>query len=711
MRIVSCCLLLLPLLPAKAQSQRPDTAGRQRTLRTVNVVHSLLTKEDDLIGIKRSSAPTLVISRKNIELMGSRRVDEVLREQTGMAMVSDLGAGNRSVGLQMQGFSSEYILILLDGQPMTGRLSGNFDLSRIGVTDVERIEIIKGAASSLYGSDALGGTVNIITRQQVSQPQGYASFRYGTYNTLDASLRGETPFREQKGFAHFSANYYRTDGFNVNTAYLQEGKTSPPYHSITLQGRARRNLSQITSLQASARYASRESDMLRSYGAQPFNDLLNERDLNTALTLNHRGGSGWRLLGRYYFTRYQTEQEVVLKENNRQLQENRFTQQNHRLELQAGKNYNTLSLIGGAGGEHQLYRQQRDGVHNNMLNYFAYAQAQYKPGNTLQLTAGLRYDGNTDYGGKLNFSAGAGYRPAKWLKLNASFGNGFKAPTYAQMYQVFTNITQGYTVIGANIFHAKAEELKNAGTVKQVWGNAVNIRDLQPETSTSFNLGLTFNITAEAEISVNGFYHNIRNLINTEQFGIMNNGQQLFSYININSVRNRGLEAGFRISPLEGLLFTAGYQWLDMRSNDVLDSIKTGAGAYAYVRTPEGIRRAGMDDYFGLPNRSRHSANAQLYYEYKPWGLGASFRAAYRGKYGFLDVDNNGYIDRYDVFVEGYTLLNLSLQKSLLQKRLTLRFSIDNLTNLTNYLMPSQPGRVWMAGLEWRFRKRAATAP
>lgn len=699
------CLLLLPALAAKSQSA--DSAGRQRTLGTVEIVHSVLKKEDDLIDIKRSPAPTLIISRKHIQLMGSRRLDEVLREQTGMVMVSDLGAGNRSLGLQMQGFSSEYILILLDGQPMTGRLSGNFDLSRIGVSDIERIEIIKGATSSLYGSDALGGVVNIITRQQVSQAQGHAALRYGTYNTLDASLNGETPFRKQNGFAHLSANYYRTDGFNVNTEYLQDGKTSPPYHSLTLQGRARRNFSAATSLQASARYAARKSDMFRSYGAQPFNDLLDERDLNTALTFNHNGNNGWRLLGRYYYTNYQTEQEVVLKENGRRLQENKFSQQHHRLEMQAGKNYAALSLIGGAGGEYQQYRQNADGAGNNMLNYFAYAQAQYQPADALQLTAGLRYDGNTDYGGRLNFSGGAGYRPATWLKLNASFGNGFKAPTYAQMYQVFTNITQGYTVIGANIFHEKAQELKAAGTVKQVWSNAQNLRSLQPETSTSYNLGLTFNISADAEITVNGFYHNIRNLINTEQFGIMNNGQQLFSYINISKVFNRGLEGSVRYSPVKGLLFTAGYQLLDVRSEDVLDSIRAGKGAYATVRTPEGIRRAGAGDYFALPNRSRHSGNAQIYYEYLPWGLGASFRASYRSKYGFLDVDNNGYIDRYDVFVEGYTLLYASLQKSLLDKRLTLRFSVDNLANATNYLMPSQPGRVLVAGVEWHFRKSA----
>ncbi len=104
-------------------------------------------------------------------MMGSRRLDEVLREQTGLAVVSDLGSGNRAVGLQMRGFSAEYITVLIDGQPMAGRNNGNFDLSRISISGIERIEIIKGASSSLYGSEALGGVVNIITKQNSTSMQ------------------------------------------------------------------------------------------------------------------------------------------------------------------------------------------------------------------------------------------------------------------------------------------------------------------------------------------------------------------------------------------------------------------------------------------------------------------------------------------------------------------------------------------------------------
>jgi outer membrane receptor for ferrienterochelin and colicins len=99
--------------------------------------------------------------------------------------------------------------------------------------------------------------------------------------------------------------------------------------------------------------------------------------------------------------------------------------------------------------------------------------------------------------------------------------------------------------------------------------------------------------------------------------------------------------------------------------------------------------------------------NVQAYYEYKPWGITASVRAGYRGKYGFLDIDNNGYIDQYDVFVNGYTLLNAAVQKTLFRDMLTLRISVDNITNHTDYLMPSQPGRILMAGFIFNLRKNS----
>src|SRR5690606_19531232 len=183
---------------------------------TVTGDRSLVPAPDNLIKLNRAAMPMQVITRRTIELMGSRRLDEVLKEQTGMAIVNNIGGGSRSVGVQLQGFGSEYVMVLIDGQPMVGRNSGNFDLSRISVTNIERIEIVKGASSCLFGSEALGGAINIITRYGAVQPQASASLTYGSLNLVDATLEGEVPFHHQRGTATVSANYYRTDGFNTN---------------------------------------------------------------------------------------------------------------------------------------------------------------------------------------------------------------------------------------------------------------------------------------------------------------------------------------------------------------------------------------------------------------------------------------------------------------------------------------------------------------
>ncbi|WEK34185.1 MAG: TonB-dependent receptor [Candidatus Pseudobacter hemicellulosilyticus] len=683
--------------------------ANEASLESITVTHSRFQKTDDLIDIRKVAQPTTIITEKAIRMMGSRRLDEVLREQTGMTIVNDLGAGNRSVGLQMQGFSSDYILILIDGQPMTGRFSGNFDLSRISIANIERIEVIKGASSSLYGSEALGGVVNIITKQVFSNPELNADLTGGTYNTLDASVSGATPFNKQRGAAWISGNYYSTDGFNVNTEYLKEGKTSPPYHSTQVQGKLRYALTDSSGLQVSSRFTNRQSTMQRSYGAQPFADRLDEQDLNTALTYNHSLRNGWRLLGRYYLTHYETEQAVTVESTGKLLQEHVFNQTIHRLELQGARDLwrKKGSITGGFGGDMQLMRNQSANSNEDMHNYFGYAQLNYSPAADWKLVAGARYDGNSTYGGRLNFSGGFTWTPLRWATLKGSVGNGFKAPTFAQLYQVFTNITQGYTVIGANDFQQKAAEMKEAGLVQQLWSNAAGIHQLKPETSTSYNAGLILTPGSRTEISVNAYYNEIRNLINTEQVGIMRNGQQLFSYLNIARSFTCGLETSIQYRPVKGLLISGGYQLLTAKSRAVIDGIKAGQSPYNTVRSPDGIRAASTSDYFGLPNRSKHMANLQAFYEYKPWGLGLSVRGNYRGKFGFMDMDNNGYIDQYDVFVEDYILLNAAIQKSLLRhQQLTLRLAVDNITHFTNYLLPSQPGRMILAGVSWHWDHR-----
>ena len=663
---------------------------------------------DNLIDMIHTVMPSTIITRKTIEQMGSRRLDEVLKEQTGLAIVSDIGSGSRAVGLQMQGFDSGYTMIMIDGQPMVGRNSGNFDLSRITVSNIERIEIIKGASSCLYGSEALAGVVNIVTRKNITQSQGLAALRYGSYHMVDATLEGETPFAGKKGSAYLSANYYRTAGFNANP-YLQEGKTAPPFDSFNLQGRGRYVLSDISTLSFNARYATRHSVNELNYGVRPSTDVLDERDLNGSVSLNNNFKNGTRLKTQYYLTRYQTEQGITDLNSGAQIPGNEFMQYLHRAEMQASKDlFSNLNVTGGIGGAYEYLNDVSYRGTKTMSNYFAYGQADWQASNKIGVTGGARYDYHNKYGSKLNPSVGFRYTPVKDLTFKAAIGTGFKTPNFQQLYLVFTNIQTGYTVLGAEEFSREIQILQDAGQIQSIWPIASRVGQLKPERSVSYSTGFTFTAIKSLKLDVNVFYNDIKNFINSEQVATKTSGQQIFSYINIARAYLTGTEISLNWSATPSLNINAGYQLLYAIDRGVVDSIKADQGLYGQIYDTKlnQLRRSTRSDYFGMSNRSRHMANIKFTYEHQKSGLTGSFRVNYRSKYGFMEANRaNNFIDTYDTFVSSYFLFNAAVQKTFYHNHLSLQLTADNLFDYRDQLMPAQQGRAIIGGITWKFFK------
>lgn len=662
---------------------------------------------DNLIDLQRTPMPSMVITRKQIEQMGSRRLDEVLKEQTGLAIVNDIGAGPRAIGLQMQGFDSGYTMILLDGQPMTGRNSGSFDLSRITVANIERIEIIKGASSCLFGSEAMAGVVNIVTRQHVSQKQGMAELRYGTFNTVDANVQGESPFARGKGSGYIAANYYRTDGFNANP-YLSEGKTVPPYNSYTIQGRVKYMLSAVNTLNFTGRFASRHSINDKSFTGAASSDALSEDDLNGSAVLNTNLKSGLRIKSQYYLTRYATDQSVTNLTSNAVLPAYIFTQYLHRGEVQTSKTwFNSLTVTSGIGTQYETMDDNAFTGGKHQQNSFLYTQGDWKVYDKIGFIGGARFEHHSRYGSSLTPSFGINYQPNKILLLKAAVGSGFKTPDFRQLYLVFTNFAGGgYTVLGTEQFAAELKRLQDAGQISAVFPNAQKVGALKPERSVSYSAGFTVIPVPAFKIDVSGFYNNVRNFINTDQVASKVGGQQVFTYFNIDKAFLTGLDVGLSWIAAKGLTIAAGYQLLYAKDRGVIDSIKAGTGHFATVYNPNlsEERRSKVSDYFGLTNRSRHMANVRFSYEYEPKNITATFRVNYRGKYGFAESNrNNGFLDPYDTYVSGFFLFNASLQKKLLNQHLAVQVTADNILNYRDQLMPGQSGRMIMAGLNYKF--------
>ena len=188
---------------AKALSEVVVTATR--TERTINDI----------------PMPVQLVDQEQIERIGSIRLNEVLAEQTGLQMISDHGAG-----LQMQGLSSDYILILINGEPVIGRTAGTTDLSRLSVNNIERIGMIRGPSSSLYGSEAMAEVVNIITKDNALGWNGTLGTPSRSFNTWDA--QAEAGYRGERLSARLFANRLRSDGYDITENICSPNRGSVP---------------------------------------------------------------------------------------------------------------------------------------------------------------------------------------------------------------------------------------------------------------------------------------------------------------------------------------------------------------------------------------------------------------------------------------------------------------------------------------------------
>ena len=171
-KIITGIALLLCCLRASAQDTVPviDSAY----FKLLNEVVVTATRAERKLG--NVAVPVTIISQKQIQQAGTLRLRDILQETTGLFITSGFGAG-----VQMQGLSADYTMILIDGEPLVGRTAGVLDINRIAVGNIKKIEIVKGPSSSLYGSEAMAGVINIITDHS-RKKQLSAGLRYGFGN-------------------------------------------------------------------------------------------------------------------------------------------------------------------------------------------------------------------------------------------------------------------------------------------------------------------------------------------------------------------------------------------------------------------------------------------------------------------------------------------------------------------------------------------------
>ena len=675
-------------------------------------VSEQLSKRPTLINPYQSSMPVTIIDRKVLDKLGSRRLDEVLREQTGIAIVNNTSGGNRSVGVQIQGLSSQYVMVLIDGQPILGRQSGNLDLSRIQVSNIERIEIIKGASSCLYGNDALGGAINIITRFGSNRPQIHLQAVYGSYDTGDFTIEGESNFNKDKGYALFSANYFTTSGFNNNKEYVSNGTTIPPYKNLAFQGKIRHLLKQEDEyLSLNVRTNTRQSKMVRQYlDENAIHDQQSEIDFNGVLGYNRGWGDHWKSLSSYYISRYHSDINVSFEGSGASLSSDRFAQGIHKIEQQASYHSEMLNLTLGALWQVEQMNFEKSFKARQQSSFGVYSLGSYRLHPWAILTGGLRFDHTVNYGSQLSPSFGVNVSLTEKFQWKTGVASGFKAPDFRTRYQVFYNPSANYYVVGNEVLGATINEMDERGELTEV-RKQVLMQLLQPldaEKNVSINSGVTYSKPNFGKVEFNVFYHKLNNQINSIQVATGQRNLAIYSFQNLPSAVNKGLELNFQSTPLPSLSISGGYQYLIAKDLSVLDSIGSKVWPYyqnlhdpktgqSYSVTPK--------DYLGLENRSRHQMNLGVFYEIPKWDLSLNVRAVFRGKYPFMDLNGNRFIDRFDSFVDDHVIYYAGIEKKFQKIPLSLSVHMDNITDYINYMIPGQMGRMTTLGISYHIHK------
>ena len=632
--------------------------------------------------------PTSVISQKEIRARNAVRLDDILSEQTGLSTVAFLGTG-----VQLQGLDPDYTLILIDGEPIIGRRGGTLDLKRINVGNVKQIEIVKGPTSALYGSDALAGVVNIITERPQEPLSGKLSFRYGTHNTADLSATLESKLDDLGTTVLLQHSI--SDGYDFEPT--TPSTTAPPYTSYTVSPNITYSIDSNIDLQLSGRIYFEEQE-------DPTVELASLTDWSLSPKLTYKFAPETKLMLKGYSARYKNTEDFYVDSLKSFADRELFDQTISKAETEFSSAIKT-SYIVTAGAGYLYETVEADRIANgkqDATSVFAYAQNEWIPCPWFDLVASYRFDSHSDYAVRFSPKVSIMLRPIDQITIRSSYGSGFKAPTFQQLYLDFTNpAAGGYMVFGVVGFEDRLNREVGRGNVVAVLRDPKSIQTIRPEYSVAYNAGIDIEPFTELFIKLNAFYNDIEDLIDAVAVATTGNGASIYSYMNLNRVFTRGVDSEIKYSPVEGLALSAGYQYLDAKDKHIVDDIKAGK---IYKPTPNGARKVKETEYGGLLNRSKHSGNLKLLLDHEETGTLFSLTFIVRDKYGYADLNGNLILDDKSEYVKGYAITNISVMQKV-WNTLTIHGGIDNVFGRTNpELIPSLSGRIIYGGLSYQFK-------
>jgi len=372
-----------------------------------------------------------VITRKEIEENGSAFVADVLRSETGLAIVQNGGPGKHA-SIFLRGGSPSQVVIMIDGVKVKSATTGSLNLAGILVDDIERIEIVRGAQSTLYGSEAMAGVVNIITRKGGGALKTAVSAEGGsdsTYRTT-VSLSGGTDWLDYR----LTGSYFSTDGISAAASGTEEDG----YRNRAVSASVGIAPSERLSIRMNGRYYKDETDLDDYQWGVGMVDDLSYRQEGEHYLLSLRGSLF--LLDGY-------EQVLTLSTVNDDLDSddpdtswNNWTVESNlkTADWQHNLYLGNATITGGIEyrTESGKYTSSTDSYDEKIDNRAAYLNGKIRMmDRTLVLNAGLRYDDHETAGSRTTYRVSASYLfTSAGLKLRSSYATGFRAPSLNELY-------------------------------------------------------------------------------------------------------------------------------------------------------------------------------------------------------------------------------------------------------------------------------------
>lgn len=604
--------------------------------------------------LEDSAARLEVISRQQIERSGARDVGELLEETIGVVITRTF----RGDAIQLGGLDPEYTLILVDGDRVPGRIGGGIDLGRFTVENVERVEVLRGPGSALYGSDAIGGVVNIITRRgtralelEGSVQGGLSESTGGPAAMLDVGAMGA--LREGPLSVRVTGGYNISEAFRRGDGVATTGSSRDQW---SLGARVGLDIDDVV-IDARADYVVRRlAGIDQNATGAIFDRVQLGEQLQAALGVRYDPHRGTRLSARasYSLFREQYLNDQRGSEALDDVQDNR--EHLGQLTLQLDQRIGDHQITVGYEQLAQLLESQRLTQYGQRVRIAPFVQDDWTilDQSDMRLSAilGARFDADSQFGTALSPRVGLRFDPVRQLAIRATYGMGFRAPSFQELLLRFENPSVGYVVNGN----------PNLGS----------------ERSHGVDVSVEWTPMRELVLTAAYYRNDIEGMIATVTVSDDPINGTLFSYANLERAYTQGVEARAAVTPIRELRLLAGYAFLDTRD--------------------ETLNRP-------LENRPAHRITAGAQLDHRDSGLGANARFALSmDRQVFLDTDGDG-VDN-TIHLAPMAQLDLRVAWAFLEyvaperathQDLEISIGVDNVLDAGDAYLVFRPRTYWLA--------------